>query len=192
MNKLVFLALASLTLVGCASRSNDTYDKRADAQLERQEKAAQKAVDSAPKWMSELPKSNNAVYANGSSYSGDMSMADNKAKLVALGKICMAAGGEVDQRSTLYRADVGESTVETADMAIRSMCRRVDISGTEIVEVKRIASGTGFRSYVLVALPTGKSNAIQQRNDAVRAQAQANKKAPEIFKEMDAEKPRQD
>lgn len=192
MKKLVFLTLTSLALVGCASSSNDPYDKRADAQLERQEKTAQKAVESAPKWMNELPRSNSAVYANGTSYSTDMSMADNKAKLVAFGKICMSAGGEVDQRSSLYRADVGESSVENSDMAIRSMCRRVDISGAEIVEVKRIASGTGFRSYVLLALPTGKSNAIQQRNDTVRAQAQANKKAPEVFKEMDAQKPRQD
>jgi len=185
--------LVSAVLAGCASnRSNDSYDKRADAQVERQEKSAQRAVDQAPKWMSELPKSNSAVYASASAFSGDMSMADNKAKLVAYGKICMAAGGEVDQRSTVYRADVGEASTENSTMAIRSMCRRVDITGVETVEIKRIAAGTGFRSYVLVALPTGAANPIQQRRDKMNAQKQADANSKEVFQQMDVEKPRTD
>jgi hypothetical protein len=112
-------------------------------------------------------------------------MADNKAKVMAYGKICMAAGGEVDQRSTVYRNDLTDTSVESSEMAIRSLCRSVDISGVETVEVKRVAEGTRFRSYVLVALPTGDANAIVKRRDNIRAQQQAEQRGVEVFREMD-------
>jgi hypothetical protein len=137
--------------------------------------------------MTELPKSNAAVYANGSAVSADLSMADEKAKTVAFGKICMAAGGEVDKNSKLFRADVGEQSVENSSVAIRSMCRTVDITGAEIVEVKRLAEGARFRSYVLVALPTGTANPMQQRRDQIRAQNQVQRQSDAAFKELDTQ-----
>jgi hypothetical protein len=137
--------------------------------------------------MTELPKSNAAVYANGSAVSADLSMADEKAKTVAFGKICMAAGGEVDKNSKLFRADVGEQSVENSSVAIRSMCRTVDITGAEIVEVKRLAEVARFRSYVLVALPTGTANPMQQRRDQIRAQNQVQRQSDAAFKELDTQ-----
>ena len=95
--KKVFAILAVATMVtACGTTApTDTYDKRVDAERVRREAAVEKSVERAPKWMSELPVSTNAVYANGSAVSQDMSMADYKAKLFAYGKICMAAGGKV-------------------------------------------------------------------------------------------------
>jgi hypothetical protein len=67
------------------------------------------------------------------------------------------------------------------------MCRSVDISGVEVTEVKTIAEGNRFRTYVLVALPTGDANAIQKRKDQIRAQDQALKRSDQVFREMDAQ-----
>lgn len=184
MKKFVSLAVVALALVGCSS-SKDPYQARADAERERQERYAERAIDKAPKWMTELPKSNSAVYANGTSVSGDFSLADEKAKVIAFGKICMAAGGEVDKQSRVYMADVGGNTVEHSEMAIRSMCRKVDVSGAEIVDIKRITEGSRVRSYVLVALPTGEANAIQVRKDRLAAQQRAEARSQAAFKEMD-------
>jgi hypothetical protein len=183
MKRLALCSLTALVLVGCGS--TEPYQKRADDERQRQEKYTERAIDKAPKWMTELPKSNSAVYANGTATSSDFTMADNKAKVMAYGKICMAAGGEVDQRSTVYRNDMNDASVESSEMAIRSLCQRVDISGVETVEVKRIAEGTRFRSYVLVALPTGDANAIVKRKDNLRAQERAEQRSGEVFREMD-------
>lgn len=183
MKRLALCSLTALVLVGCGS--TEPYQKRADDERQRQEKYTERAIDKAPKWMTELPKSNSAVYANGTATSSDFTMADNKAKVMAYGKICMAAGGEVDQRSTVYRNDMSDASVESSEMAIRSLCQRVDISGVETVEVKRIAEGTRFRSYVLVALPTGDANAIAKRKDNLRAQERAEQRSGEVFREMD-------
>lgn len=186
------LAILSVSALVTACGSTDPYQKRADAERDRQERQVDRALDRAPKWMNELPKSNSAVYASGSAVSGDLSMADEKAKLVAYGNICTTAGGEVDKQTRVFRADVGDQSVENSKMAIRSMCRTVDITGAEIVEIKRVSQGTQYRSYVLVALPTGDANPMQQRRDRQRAGAQVSQQADQAFRELDRQGSRRD
>lgn len=184
----LYIALIAVTaLAACSSTPKETYERRAYEETQKREQYAERAIDRAPKWMTELPKSTAAVYASGTAVSADLAMADEKAKTVAFGKICMAAGGEVDKNSKLFRADVGEQSVENSSVAIRSMCRTVDITGAEIIEVKRLAEGARFRSYVLVALPTGTANQLQQRRDLIRAQNQAQRQSDAAFKELDAQ-----
>ena len=184
--KKVFAILALAAAVSaCTTTPSDTYDKRVDAERVRREAAAEKSIDRAPKWMGELPVSTSAVYANGSAVSQDMSMADYKAKLFAYGKICMAAGGKVSQQSKIFMMDNTDASYETSEVAIRGVCPDVDITGVEIKEVKRVAEGTRFRSYVLVALPTGDANVLKKRQDQIRLQAQAQGRSQQAFEELD-------
>jgi hypothetical protein len=189
--KKLFVILAVSALVS-ACGSTDPYQKRADQDRERQERSVARAIDKAPEWMAKLPRSNSAVYASGTAVSGDMGMADEKAKMQAFGNICTTAGGEVDKQSRVFRSDVGDQSVENSSMAIRSMCRTVDVSGAEVVELRRVSQGTQYRSYVLVALPTGDANPVQQRRDRQRAAAQATRQADQAFRELDRQSPRRD
>ena len=193
--KKVFAILPLIALVACGSTKtpvsnapvlpSETYDNRAAVSQIDREAQVNKSITQAPEWMTKLPVSNNAVYANGSAVSTDMSMADYKAKLFAFGKICMAAGGKVDQQSKVFMQDTAEASHETSELAIRSMCPSVDITGTEIREVKRIAEGGRFRTYVLVALPTGDANALQKRKDQLKLNEGAAQRGTEAFKELD-------
>lgn len=183
--KRVLLAVGITALIAGCSTTSDPYQKRAEAERERQEKYVDRAIDKAPKWMTELPKSTAATYANGTAVSPDMSMADEKAKVIAYGKICMSAGGEVDKQSRVFRQDVGDTSAENSEMAIRSMCRKVDITGAEIAEIKRVSEGTRFRTYVLVALPMGDANTLKKAkvDEAIRKQTAG--RATEAFQELD-------
>ena len=193
--KKVLAILPLVALVACGSTKtpvsnapvlpSEQYENRvAQAQVAR-DAQTERAIVQAPKWMTDLPVSNSAVYANGSAASSDMSMADYKAKLFAFGKICMAAGGKVDQQSKVFMQDTAEASHETSELAIRSMCPSVDITGVEIKEVKRIAEGGRFRTYVLVALPTGDANQLQKRKDQLRLKDRAEKRSTDAFKELD-------
>jgi hypothetical protein len=115
-----------------------------------------------------------------------MSMADYKAKLFAYGKICMAAGGRVSQQAKMFMQETSESTNEISELAIRSVCPGVDITGVETKEIKRIAEGSRFRSYALVALPTGEANALQTRKDQLILKDRAATRSTEVFKELDS------
>ena len=193
--KKVFAILPLIALVACSSTKTpvsnapvlptETYDNRAAVNQIDREARVNKSIVQAPEWMSKLPVSNNAVYANGSAVSTDMSMADYKAKLFAFGKICMAAGGKVDQQSKIFMQDTAVASTEISELAIRSMCPSVDITGTEIREVKRIAEGGRFRTYVLLALPTGDANALQKRKDQLKLNEGAVQRSGEVFKELD-------
>ena len=193
--KKVFAILPLVALVACGSTKTpvsnapvlpaEQYENRAAVVQIDREAQVSKSIAQAPDWMAKLPISNSAVYANGSAVSSDMSMADYKAKLFAFGKICMAAGGRVDQQSKVFMQDTAEAGHETSELAIRSMCPSVDITGVEIKEVKRISEGGRFRTYVLVALPTGDANALQKRKDQLRLKDRAEQRSTNAFKELD-------
>lgn len=186
MKNIIALAVVSL-LAACGSTPKEDYEKRAYQERQRQEKAVESSISNAPAWMTELPKSNNAVFANGSGTSTDMSMADWKAKMFAYGKICIAAGGKVSQQGKMFMQDSGETSMEHSELAIKTFCPSVDITGTEIREVKRVAEGSRYRSYVLVALPTGDANLLQKRKDALAAAQRGQARSVEAFKELDSQ-----
>jgi hypothetical protein len=184
MNKLLLVVPVVALLTACGT--TEKFEKRADNERVRQEKYVESTITKAPKWMDKLPESKDAVYANGSAVSRDFSMADEKAKMVAFSKICMAAGGEVDKQSKMFMSDTEDTSIERSEMVIRAMCKGTDISGTEIVEVKRVSEGSRYRSYILVALPTGDANPLQQRNDRRKAAVGAKARADKAFEELDA------
>ena len=200
--KKVFAILPLVALVACSSIKpapigqgpivstpvvlpSEQYDNRVAVAHINREAQVNQSISQAPAWMTKLPESNNAVYASGSAVSSDMSMADYKAKLFAFGKICMAAGGKVSQQAKVFMQDTTEASVEISELAIKSMCPSVDITGVEIKEIKRIAEGGRFRSYALVAVPTGDANALQKRKDVLRLKDRAEQRNTEVFKEMD-------
>jgi hypothetical protein len=171
-------------LTACGS-TRDPYERRADAERERQEKYVERTIDKAPKWMIDLPTSNSAVYASGTSASGDYSMSLHKAKADAYGKICMAAGGTASQRTKIYKADTAQASSEVSEMILRTSCKEVDLTGVEVKEKKIIPEGTRYRAYVLIALPTGDANVLKRAKEQNRINEIAAQRAPEAFKELD-------
>ena len=184
MKKILFLVPIVALLAACGS-TRDPYERRADAERERQERYVERAIDQAPKWMSAPPLSNSAVYESGTAVSGDFSMADHKAKADAYGKICMAAGGTASQRTKIYKTDSESTSTEFSEMALRTSCKEVDLTGVEVKEIKRVSEGTRIRVYVLVALPTGDANVLRKAKEAAKQREFAMNRSDKAFKEMD-------
>jgi hypothetical protein len=180
---IISLAIVAV-LAACSSTPKDSYERRAYEERERQAKVVDIAISKAPKWMIETPASDRAVFATGSAVSTDMSMADWKAKMFAYGKICIAAGGKVSQQGKVFMQDSGETNIETSELAIKTLCPSVDITGVEIREIKRVAEDNRYRTYVLVALPTGDANLLQKRKDKLAAAKRAENRSVEAFKEL--------
>lgn len=189
MKKVLLLAPVLAVLAACSTPS-EQFDRRAHEAVKAHEKRAERAIDQAPKWMLELPKSNSATYENGTGVSADMSMAVHKAKTMAFGKICMAAGGRVDQQSKMFRTDTESASTEFTELAVRTMCPGVDITGVEMVETKLIAEGTRFRAYVLMALPFGDANVLGRERTSRELHRRALQRSDRAFQEMDTNRER--
>jgi hypothetical protein len=183
MKKIVFATMMAAALAGCGT--SDPYQKRIDAERERQSELAERALDKAPKWMVDLPKSNTAVYASGTAVSNDMNMSLEKAKLAALGSICVSAGGEVDQQSRAFRTDSVKTSNESSDNTVRAMCRAVDVTGAELVERKQIVEGGQIRTYVLVSLPMGEANILRKTKMEEELARAATARSVEPYRDLD-------
>jgi hypothetical protein len=171
MKKLLIVTAVASVLTACGT-TNNTAQLQNSAAPQASRMAA--AIKEAPEWMSKLPKAPGYVFENGTATSSDFGFADIKAKTIAYSKICTSAGGKVRSQTKLYRADNGDAGTESSEMAIRSMCADVDISGVETVEMKHVAEGNRIRTYALVALSlNGNANKNTKRS------------AKEAFKELD-------
>jgi len=186
MNKLL-LTLPIVAVLAACGTTRDSYERRSDAERQRQERAVERVIDKAPKWMTEIPISNSAVYAAGTSASGDYSMAMHKAKADAYGKICMSAGGTASQRTKIYKADTADVSSELSEMALRTSCKEVDLTGVEVAKdgIKMIQEGNRYRAYVLVVLPTGDANILRKAKEQARINEITARRAPDAFKELD-------
>jgi hypothetical protein len=173
MKKLVIVTAVASVLTACGT-SGTNYSAQYSNQNPVQSSQMAAAVKEAPEWMSKLPKAAGYVFENGTATSTDFGFADIKAKTIAYSKICTSAGGKVRSQTKLYRADNGDAGTESSEMAVRSMCADVDISGVETVEMKHVAEGNRIRTYVLVALSL---NANANKNTKRSAQ--------EAFRELD-------
>lgn len=185
MKKFVIIPLVAAVMSACSSVPRETYDRRTYQDRQERQAAAQTAVDRAPAWMRELPRSNSAVYENGTAISTDMGMAINKAKTMAFGKICMAAGGRVDQQSRVFIADQIDDSSELSELAIRSFCPGVDITGAEMVETKMLAERGRFRAFVLIALPTGDANVLRRAKEQQALRRDTRQRHESVQREMD-------
>lgn len=178
MKKLAIVVATAGFLSACGSTQ---YQTRADVYPTGPSARQQSdAISQAPEWMSKLPKSANAVYESGTATSGDFAMADMKAKAIAYAKICTAAGGKVRSQTKVFAQDNGTTTTEMSEMAIRSICPDIDITGVETVEMKHVADGNRIRSYVLVALPIGAANTMKTAKESARSSKEAFQELDEI------------
>jgi hypothetical protein len=178
MKKLLIVGAVAGLLSACGTTQ---YQTRADLYPTGPTPSQQKsAIEQAPEWMSKLPKSANAVYESATATSGDFAMADMKAKAIAYAKICTSAGGKVRSQTKVFTQDNGTTTTEMSEMAIRSLCPDVDITGVETVEMKHVADGNRIRTYVLVALPIGGANVMKTAKESARSSREAFEELDEI------------
>ena len=186
MKKLALMAIVAMSLTACGTTAQrDSYTAKVVDNQVRVDKAAEDAVSKAPSWMSKLPKSESAVYENGTATSIDFGMADMKAKAIAYAKICIAAGGKIRSQTKIFRSESETSSTEASELAIRSICPDIDITGVETVEMKHVADAGRIRSYVLVALPIGPANTMRKEADSRKDKASAVERSTAAFKELD-------
>jgi hypothetical protein len=184
MKKTLLLIPIVAMLAACST--SDPFQKRADAERDRQVSIQEKILDKTPAWYNKLPTSSTAVYEAGFGSSFSMADADAYAKTDAYGKICMAAGGKTSQQTKVYSSEGANSRTQLNERTTKSFCPGVDLTGVEQSEIKRIVTANGkVNTYVLVALPTGDANILRKAKDANAERELAMKRAPEAFKELD-------
>lgn len=178
------ITVMALTLGACST--TDVYQDRADKQREIEREAVESTLVNMPDWMTNVPESESAIFQTGSAASGNLSMSRAKARNMAYGQICVAAGGTVSQQNQTFISDSGNSTMENSELAIRSMCTSTDITGTEIADEVVVQENSRYRTYVLVALPVGDANVLLEKKRDHETQQKALERSTDVFEEIDS------
>jgi hypothetical protein len=178
---LVLLSVASLA--ACSSTKPPEPIQAAPVQVVSQ--APQASMTNIPDWFTEVPKSDEHIYAVGDGVSGSVSGALGNARANAFEGICQGAGGTVRSQTKIFRADSESSSASISTTAIRNFCADISVAGASVEKSKIVVENGRYHAFVLVALPLGDKNKVtkaqreQARDTAVKSSAERE------FRELD-------
>jgi hypothetical protein len=184
--KLVILAAAALTLVGCASNPAVTATSPAPIQTAAPAAVvAPKPSTGAPEWFVRLPVSTETmVYAAGTAVSTDEQMAYDKARMAAERKLVEQAHAVITTQTKSFRNDTGRDLQERFETVTRKNAQG-QIVGVRQVDSQAHYDGRQYKVYVLIQLPLGEANTQQAAQIRAQSQREAEFRARRAEQEMD-------
>lgn len=181
------LAILPIVAVLAACSSTSVYDKRAEAARERNVEVQKQTVSNAPSWFVNPPKSTeNVIYVTGTYASTNWALADRTATDIALGKLCVKLGGQVNQQSKVFQRDVNGDTQEFSETAIKNICDKIDVTGYTVDAKDQFVDKNGrVRTYIMIAYPIGQANPLKSAKDAAKMNGNTLDNANRAFDELD-------
>lgn len=176
--------VAALSACGTFS-SKDPIDRRADEIAERKEVAANKIIKETPEYCTSPKVINNAVVTCGESDGFTKANTEEWARADAYGKICIAAGGEIDSQTKSFNSENISGASRANERVVRAMCRKVDITGAEYRKPKTIFINGKYYSWVEVVLPMGDANILRTTKVKEKMDGTAEQRAERAYKELD-------
>ena len=153
LGKSLAMTLCWLTLSACSRTSflESRLEAEREARIEQQEQLMQEAPD----WYTTPPGNREDVlYGSGTYASTNWDMAERTATNLALGKVCIALKGQINETSRVHQRDVDGFARESAETVISNACRDVPISGYSLEQKHHYTDANGrVRVFVLVAYP---------------------------------------
>jgi hypothetical protein len=185
--KLAILAIAAVTLVGCASNPSATATAPVTAATTAPAATAgaPRTSTGAPEWFVRLPASSESmVYAAGTAVSSDEQMAYDKARMFAERKLVEQAHAVITTQTKSFRNDTGRDLQERFETVTRKNAQG-QIVGVRQVDSQAHYDGRQYKVYVLIQLPIGEANTQQSAQQRAQSQREAEFRARRAEQEMD-------
>jgi hypothetical protein len=181
--KLAILALAALTLVGCASKQPAPVVEPTAAAVAAP--AAIRSNTGAPEWFVRVPDGTETmVYGAGTAVSSDEQMAYDKARLFAERKLVEQAHAVITTQTKSFQNDTGVNVQARFETVTRRNARG-QVVGVQQVDSQATFDGRHYKVYVLIRLPLGETNTQQAAHDRAQSQREAEFRARRAEQEMD-------
>jgi hypothetical protein len=187
--KLAILAIAAVTLVGCANRPTAVAtEKSAPVNVVAAAPALTPATTprtGAPEWFVKLPASSETmIYGAGTAVSTDEQMAYDKARLFAERKLVEQAHAVITTQTRTFQNDTGTNLQSRFETITRKNAQG-QIVGVQQVDSQAAFDGRQYKVYVLIRLPIGEANAQQAAQQRAQSQREAEFRARRAEQEMD-------
>lgn len=201
MKQYFMMGTACLALAACSSNdvkvaSNAPPGTVDVASYEYKAQVVQDNVSVIPDWFTEMPESDKAIYAVGTTASPDLQLSFDMAVLNAKTTLADRINGRVRSQTKSFISKIGSDETDTAvlseiEKTTSNLVADVDVAGYKVAESKVVSAGTQYRVYVLLEYSDleaqkillnrlrkdrillskiSATNAYKELNDAVEAQ----------------------
>ena len=189
MKKMVLLASA-VALAGCSGKvppntaMSEAEYKYRSAQVEEQ-------IDSMPKWYTNIPKEEDAVYAVGTAKTPDLQLAVDIAVLSAKTTLADRVDSRIRSQLKTFKAKLGttdfdSNVAEEFEQVTRNLVADADVAGYTIKENVIVQNGTQYRAYVLLEYKNEVANRVIQTRLAKNNALLSKFKSTKAWQELDA------
>jgi len=159
--KQFYIMPAALLALGACSNTNvDTASLApptvADvASYEYKSNVVKDNVDVIPKWFTEMPSDDKAIYAVGTSVTPDLQLSVDMATMSAKTTLADRINGRVSSQAKSFISKIGSDETDTAvlsevEKVTKNLIADVDVAGYKVSESKIVSSGTQYRAFILL------------------------------------------
>ena len=169
MKQYIMIGVSSLALAACSSNDvkvagqapPNTVDV---ASYEYKANVVQDNVSVIPKWFTEMPESDKAIYAVGTTASPDLQLSFDMAVLNAKTTLADRINGRVRSQTKSFVAKIGNeetaSVMSEVEKATKNIIADVDVAGYKVSETEVVSNGPKYRAYVLLEYSDKEANKI--------------------------------
>jgi len=159
--------LALIPLIGFVAACDKTPPETVMSKqmYEYQSAQVEQQIDDMPKWYTEIPKEDDAVYAVGTAVTPDLQLAVDIAVLSAKTTLADRVDSRIRSQMKLFKTKLGstdfDSTVQNNfEQVTRNLIADADVAGYSVKEQEIIQNGTQYRAYVLLEYKNSTANAV--------------------------------
>lgn len=156
----MIMGAACLSMAACSSTNVATKNTAPPgtvdvASYEYKASAVKDNVEVIPKWFTELPSNDKAIYAVGTSVTPDLQLSVDMAVLNAKTTLADRINGRVRSQTKNFISKIGSDETDTAilselEKTTSNLVADVDVAGYKVSESKIVSSGTQYRAFVLL------------------------------------------
>ena len=159
--------LALIPLIGFVAACDKTPPEivMSKQMYEYQSAQVEQQIDDMPKWYTEIPKEDDAVYAVGTAVTPDLQLAVDIAVLSAKTTLADRVDSRIRSQMKLFKTKLGstdfDSTVQNNfEQVTRNLIADADVAGYSVKEQEIVQNGTQYRAYVLLEYKNSTANAV--------------------------------
>ncbi len=197
MNRSIKIGAAGLGLLGltaCGSSNisslSETPPYGAKALYAYNVKANKEQVEKIPDWYLKMPKSEDSVFAVGTSATPDLQLSVDMAILNAKTTLADRFQSQLRSQTKNFIAKVGSTAVDTSvinelERVTKNLVADTDVSGYSIVENVVQSAGNQFRAYVLLKYNDEEASKVLMNRLKKDRMLMAKLRSNSAFKELD-------
>jgi hypothetical protein len=185
----VLLMAGVLGLSACSDKLPPNL-AMSEKEFEYRTEQVEKQIDDMPKWYTNIPKEDDAVYAVGTAVTPDLQLSVDIAVLSAKTTLADRVDSRIRSQLKTFKSKLGSTDFDSNvavefEQVTRNLIADADVAGYTVKENVIVQNGTQYRSYVLLEYKNEVANRVIQTRLAKNNVLLSKLKSTQAWKELD-------